>query len=122
MPRLLNIAGPPGGGRSTAFPGHSFGLDAFNADDRAAEHNGSQSKGISRAIRAAVNVEFEAFVLEKLRAKKRFAFVTTQRTDITLQQTAQAHRKCSVRRTQTARLDIVCLYDGHPGTAHRPTT
>ena len=37
MPRIIVIAGPPGGGRSTAFPVGSFGVDCFNADDRAAE-------------------------------------------------------------------------------------
>jgi hypothetical protein len=38
-PRMIVIADPPGSGKSTAFPVHSFEMDAFNADDRSAEMN-----------------------------------------------------------------------------------
>ena len=38
--RMIVIAGPPGGGKSSAFPVSSFGTAYFNADDRAAEWNG----------------------------------------------------------------------------------
>jgi hypothetical protein len=37
---MFVIAGPPAGGKSTAFPVSGFGVDFFNADDRAAALNG----------------------------------------------------------------------------------
>jgi hypothetical protein len=36
---MIVVAGPPGGGKSSAFPVSSFGVAYFNADDRAAELN-----------------------------------------------------------------------------------
>jgi hypothetical protein len=33
---MFIVAGPPGAGKSTAFPVSGFGVDFFNADDRAA--------------------------------------------------------------------------------------
>ena len=38
--RMIVIAGPPGGGKSSIFPVSNFGTAYFNADDRAAELNG----------------------------------------------------------------------------------
>lgn len=35
-PRMFIVAGPPGAGKSTAFSASGFGVDFFNADDRAA--------------------------------------------------------------------------------------
>ncbi len=90
MLRMVVIAGPPGGGKSTAFPASSFGVEFFNADDRAAELNAGSYRAISPAVRTQVNAEFEAFVSENIRAKKSFAFETTLRTDITLRQAADA--------------------------------
>jgi len=37
---MIVVAGPPGSGKSTAFPVSSFGVAFFNADDRAATLNG----------------------------------------------------------------------------------
>lgn len=90
MPRMIVIAGPPGGGKSTTFPASSFAMDFFNADDRAAALNAGSYRAISPAVRALVNAEFEAFVAGNIRGKKSFAFETTLRTDITLRQAADA--------------------------------
>jgi dephospho-CoA kinase len=38
-PRIFIVAGPPGGGKSTAFPVSEFGVDFFDADDHAAALN-----------------------------------------------------------------------------------
>jgi predicted ABC-type ATPase len=38
-PKMFIVAGPPGSGKSTAFPVSGFGVDFFNADDRAAALN-----------------------------------------------------------------------------------
>jgi predicted ABC-type ATPase len=40
QPTMIVVAGPPGGGKSTAFPVASFDVAFFNADDRAAALNG----------------------------------------------------------------------------------
>ena len=44
-PRMIVIAGPPGGGKSSVFPVSSFGTAYFNADDRAAELSGGSYLG-----------------------------------------------------------------------------
>lgn len=63
IPKMIVIAGPPGSGKSSIFPVSGFGVAYFNADDRAAKHNGGSYVGISNQIRKAVNREFEGFVL-----------------------------------------------------------
>lgn len=93
MPRMIVVAGPPGGGKSTAFPVSSFGVEHFNADDRAAALNDGSYRGIPAEIRTRVNREFEAFVNEHIRARKSFAFETTLRTAITLRQAEEAKRQ-----------------------------
>jgi hypothetical protein len=35
-PKMFIVAGPPGAGKSKAFPVSGFGVDFFNADDVAA--------------------------------------------------------------------------------------
>src|SRR3990172_9394826 len=50
QPRMIVVAGPPGSGKSTAFPVAQSGVDAFNIDDRAAELQGSY-RNIPREIR-----------------------------------------------------------------------
>ena len=92
MPRMVVIAGPSGGGKSTAFPASSFEMEFFNADDRAAALNAGSYRAIPPAVRAQVNAEFEAFVAGNIRSKISFAFETTLRTDITLRQAADAKR------------------------------
>jgi len=86
QPRMVIVAGPPGSGKSTAFPVDSFGLDSFNADDRAAAMNAGSYHGITTRIRQQVGKEFEDFGLERIKAGTAFCLETTPRTDITFRQ------------------------------------
>ena len=61
------VAGPPGSGKTTALPGHSFRVDAFNIDDRCAALTGSYV-GITPALRARVGRECEAFIAAHIAA------------------------------------------------------
>jgi predicted ABC-type ATPase len=87
---MLVVAGPPGSGKSTAFPGREMGLDWFNADDRAAELNGGSYRRIPPAIRAIVNSEFERFIEDHIVGRRSFACETTLRTAITIEQARKA--------------------------------
>jgi predicted ABC-type ATPase len=93
MPRMIVVAGPPGSGKSSAFPVSTFGVAYFNADDRAAELNGGSYFGIPNTLRATVNREFEAFVLNSIARNESFAIETTLRSAITV---------CRRRSTQLA--------------------
>jgi predicted ABC-type ATPase len=84
------IAGPPGSGKSTVFPVSAFGIDFFNADDRAAQLNGDSYQRISLAIRSVVNKEFESFVNNHIVQGTSFAIETTLRSGITFDQAARA--------------------------------
>ncbi len=64
-PVMVVIAGPPGSGKSTAFPVRESGVDYFNADDVAATLNQSYQK-VPPHIRAEANRRFEAFVLDHI--------------------------------------------------------
>ncbi len=87
---MIVIAGPPGGGKSTIFPIAKFGVDHFNADDRAAELNRSSYHRISEEIRTRVSLEFQRWVLDHIEARKSFAFETTLRSPITFEQAGLA--------------------------------
>ena len=89
-PKTIVVAGPPGSGKSVAFPVDSFGVDSFNADDRSAELNNGSYQGIPLEIRADVNKEFEVFVEAHIRDHKSFAIETTLRSDITFRQADHA--------------------------------
>lgn len=89
-PRMLVVAGPPGSGKSTAFPVRESGLPFFNADDRAAALNHGCYLTISPELRAIVNRQFEEFIDEHIMANRSFAFETTLRTSITFRQASQA--------------------------------
>jgi predicted ABC-type ATPase len=88
--RMIVVAGPPGGGKSSIFPVASFGAAYFNADDRAAELNGGSYIGIPKHIRAIANREFEEFVRESIENRTSFAIETTLRTTVTFDQAARA--------------------------------
>ena len=89
-PKTIVVAGPPGSGKSVAFPVDSFGVDSFKADDRSAELNNGSYQGIPLEIRAVVNKEFEVFVEAHIRDHKSFAIETTLRSDITFRQADHA--------------------------------
>jgi predicted ABC-type ATPase len=89
---MFIVAGPPGGGKSTAFPVAGFGVDFFNADDHAAALNHGSYVAISRVIRDEVNRLFEVFIQDHIARGAGLAFETTLRSEITFEQAAQAAR------------------------------
>ena len=91
-PKMYIVAGPPGSGKSTAFPVAAFGVDYFNADDHAAALNNASYRDIPLDVRSRVNVLFEAFVLEHIDARSSFALETTLRSAVTFEQAALARR------------------------------
>ena len=94
-PRMIVVAGPPGGGKSSIFPLAKLGTLYFNADDRAAELNGGSYLGIPRYIRETVNREFEAFVSDCISQSESFAIETTLRSSVTFDQ-AQSARAAGI--------------------------
>jgi predicted ABC-type ATPase len=90
---MVVIAGPPGGGKSTGFPASETGLESFNADDRAAALNGGSYLNLTEELRTRANRELEHFVSEHIQSATSFAFETTLRTDITVQQARLARRR-----------------------------
>ena len=87
---MIVVAGPPGSGKTTGLPATSFGIDSFNADDRAAELNQGSYQKISRNIRAKANLEFEQWIRQHIETRKSFALETTLRSHITFQQSQRA--------------------------------
>jgi predicted ABC-type ATPase len=85
------VAGPAGSGKTSAFPGDSFGCDYFNADNYAAMLNGGSYVGIPRSIRAAVGPICEKFIQDHIAAGRDFATETTLRSTIVFDQMRQAH-------------------------------
>jgi len=106
MPTMYVVAGPAGSGKSTAFPGDSFGCDYFNADNYAAMMNGGSYVGIPKSIRAEVGPICERFIRDHFAARKSFATETTLRSSIVFDQIEQA---CQTG--FTVRFTYVCVAD-----------
>ncbi len=87
---MFIIAGPPGAGKSSAFPLNAFVDRFFNADDRAAELNSGSYLEIPLEIRRIVNREFESFVHGCIARRESFAVETTLRSRITFEQAKRA--------------------------------
>jgi predicted ABC-type ATPase len=85
-PAMFVVAGPPGDGKSTAFPVSGFGVSSFNADDYAATLNGGSYVGISAQIRLEVNRDYERFVIGCIDRRESFAIETTLRSSVTFEQ------------------------------------
>lgn len=64
---MVVVAGPSGSGKTSRFPLAKFGVDYFNADNRAAELNAESFHGISKEIRSQVNLEFQRWILGQVR-------------------------------------------------------
>jgi predicted ABC-type ATPase len=92
-PEFYIVAGAPGTGKSRAFPVSVFGVDYFNADDRAAELNRGSYHDISLGLRAQVNQEFETFIQSHIDQGMSLAIETTLRSAITFDQIGEARRK-----------------------------
>ena len=90
---MVVIAGPPGSGKSTAFPVAETGLHHFNVDDVAAEMNAGSYHHISPYIRAAANDQCDDFIQEHIHQMKSFSVETTLRTGVTFRQARGAHEK-----------------------------
>ena len=88
---MVVIAGPPGSGKSTAFPVAETGFDHF--DDVDAERNAGSYHNISPDIRAAANRQCENSIQEHIRQMKSFSVETTLRTGVTFRQSRAAHEK-----------------------------
>ena len=91
MPIMYVVAGPAGSGKTSAFPGDSFGCDYFNADHYAAMLNGGSYVGIPKSTRKEVGPVCERFIRDHIAAGKDFATETTLRSTIAFDQMRQAH-------------------------------
>jgi predicted ABC-type ATPase len=91
MPIMYVVAGPPGSGKTSAFPGSQFDCDYFNADDYAAMLNSGSYVGIPRSIRKEVGPVYEKFIQDHITAGRDFATETTLRSTIVFDQIEQAH-------------------------------
>lgn len=89
-PQMIVVAGPPGAGKSTAFPVSSFGIDHFNIDDQCRRLHGSYW-GIPKETRIVVSRRCEEFVNTAIDERRSFAVETTLRTDIATRQAARAN-------------------------------
>jgi predicted ABC-type ATPase len=91
-PRMIIVAGPPGSGKSSRIPITSFGVESFNADNRAAELNSGSFRKISNDIRARVNIEFQQWIVDHIEARRSFALETTLRSPSTFEQSRAARK------------------------------
>jgi len=97
VPRMVFVAGPSGGGKSSLFSIHDFeGVTPFSADDYCAELNGQRLgqgrpvyTGIPREIREQSRTALRKFIENSIAARQSFAFETTLR-ELTFEQARRA--------------------------------
>ena len=101
-PRMVIVAGPSGGGKSTIFPIHQMWIDAFSTDLRAATLLG-KALGADRPVfqpapadvalymrcRRQAGQEMQRFIDDHIDQRKSFAFETTLR-EVTFDQAQRA--------------------------------
>ncbi len=109
-PIMRVVAGPPGAGKSVAFPVMKAGFDFFDADARAAELNGGSYLAIPQYIRSIVNTEFEAFIDDHIAKGCSFTFETTLRSAITFEQAKRARQAGFYLLMTYVGLDSVALH------------
>lgn len=86
MAKMIVIAGPPGGGKSTALGATYFsdqGIPYFNIDVRCRELHGS-SQQIPEHIRKQANTELRDWAWAHISNKRTFGFETTLRADFAI--------------------------------------
>lgn len=104
-PRMVIVAGPSGGGKSSLFPIFQMQIDAFSTDLRAATLLGealgrsgpvsqppAKETGRYMQFRKQAGAELERFIQEHIDAKRSFAFETTLR-EVTFDQIRKARQK-----------------------------
>lgn len=72
-PRMVVVAGPPGGGKSRSFPVSKTEIEFLNADDRAAQLNDGDCAAIPSSIRDAVSRELGQFIDQHIQNRLGFA-------------------------------------------------
>lgn len=87
---MLVVAGPPGSGKSVAFPVNSYDIDAFSVDNRCAELNDGSYRGISPEIRRQASNECRQWIDQHIKDSRSFAVETTLRTIIAIDQAKAA--------------------------------
>lgn len=89
-PRAIVVAGPSGSGKSLLFPVASFGVDAFNVDDRCAALNAGSYARIPPAIRSRAQQECETFIDTQITRGLSYAVETTLRSTAAIEQAERA--------------------------------
>jgi predicted ABC-type ATPase len=92
MAKMIVVAGPPGGGKSTAFGARYFSnlkIPYFNIDERCKQLHGSAQK-IPPQIRRQANEELRTFCEEHIRRRQTFGFETTLRADFAIRTSRDA--------------------------------
>ena len=103
---MFFVAGPPGAGKSRAFPVAGFGVD-FLTLMIAQPHSRRVLCEHHAGIRDEVNILFESFVQDHIERRASCAFETTLRSGITFDQAALARQVGFRLRCVTSGLGIL---------------
>jgi predicted ABC-type ATPase len=97
MAKMVLVAGPPGGGKSSVMGTRYFSnlkIPCFNIDERCKHLHGSSYK-IPLQIRQQANEELRIFCQDRIRSEQTFAFETTLRADFAIR-TARGDRVSAI--------------------------